>query len=196
MERSTDYAIPVTATAKSEEAALIRAARDEPEAFGLIYQRYVDRVFAYSRTRLASSEDAADLTQQIFVRAFQALPRYRPGETPFAAWLFRIAANAVTDEFRRRRRPPLALQFLPESLWPRTATPPMDDESPRVALLRQQIAALPERERELLALRFAGGLTAREIGAATGRSEAAVQKQLSRTLNTIKEQYRAHSLLS
>ena len=197
MERTTEQGVLQASSGGTEveDATFIRAAQAEPEAFGLIYQRYVDRVYAYMRTRLASEQDAADLTQQVFIRAFQGLPKYRSGRAPFAAWLFRIAANAATDEFRRKRAPALALQFLPESLSPATASAIEPEESGRLELLREQLADLPGRQRELLALRFAAGLTAREIGALTGKSEAAVQKQLSRTLSTLKEHYRAQHLL-
>lgn len=193
MERITGHAVPIPHSPEPDDLPLIQAAQAEPEAFGLIYQRYADRVFSYTRSRLATVEDASDVTQQIFARALQALPRYRPGSTPFAAWLFRIAANAVTDELRRRRRPTVALQFLPESLEPPA---PTTDDAEHLQVLRDRIAELSEREREVLALRFAAGLTAREIGTTLGRSEAAVQKQLSRTLSKLKEQYRAEDSLS
>lgn len=195
MEQTTEPAALFPTTPAGEELALVCAAQADPEAFGLIYQRYVDRVFAYTRSHLANNDDAADVTQQVFIRAFQALPRYRATEAPFAAWLFRIAANAITDEFRRNRRPTVALQFLPESLSPPTEPPSAADETDRIELLRERIGRLSERERQLLAFRFAAGLTAREIAVVVGRSEAAVQKQLSRTLNTLKEHYRAQHLL-
>lgn len=195
MERTNERGSLLVSTHANDEAALIRAAQAEPEAFGLIYQRYIDRVYSYMRARLTSEDDASDLTQQVFFRAFQALPRYRTGKTPFAAWLFRIAANAVTDEFRRKRAPALALQFLPESLSPATDSSFEPDESHRLEVLRESVARLSERDRELLALRFAAGLTAREIAALKGKSEAAIQKQLSRTIADLKEHYRAQHLL-
>ena len=140
MERTTEQGVLHASSGGTEveDATFIRAAQAEPEAFGLIYQRYVDRVYAYMRTRLASEHDAADLTQQVFIRAFQGLPKYRSGRAPFAAWLFRIAANAATDEFRRKRAPALALQFLPESLSPATASAIEPEESGRLELLREQ----------------------------------------------------------
>ena len=87
----------------SDEVALVRAAREEPSAFGTLYDRYLGRIYAYLRARSSNDEEAADLTQQVFLQALDALPRYREGRVPFAAWLFRIARNAAIDSHRRRR---------------------------------------------------------------------------------------------
>src|SRR5579871_5630622 len=73
-----------------EEAGWIGAAQVDPVAFEPLYTRYRERVYRYVRTRLSSDEDAADLTQQVFLQAMAALPRYRPQGVPFAVWLFRI----------------------------------------------------------------------------------------------------------
>jgi RNA polymerase sigma factor (sigma-70 family) len=95
--------------------ALVAAAVETPEAFGLLYGRYAARVFRYVLSRTGSRDEAADLTQLTFARAFKALPRFRPGRTPFVAWLFRIARNAVTDAHRRRRAT-VSFDGLPEAL--------------------------------------------------------------------------------
>ncbi|HEY7416489.1 MAG TPA: sigma factor, partial [Ktedonobacteraceae bacterium] len=72
------------------EAALIEAAKTNPAAFEPLYQRYKGRVYRYLFFRLRHEEDAADLTQQVFLKALSALPGYRIRNIPFAAWLFRI----------------------------------------------------------------------------------------------------------
>src|SRR5690348_5272389 len=69
-----------------DEGTLIQAARDDPAAFVALYHRYRDRIYWYVRTRTPLEEDAADLTQQIFVQALDALAQYRPHRGPFAAW--------------------------------------------------------------------------------------------------------------
>lgn len=83
--------------------ALVKAAMTEPAAFGLLYERYYDRVYRYCRARTQTHEDSADLAQQVFVQAFHNLRRYRPRGSSFAAWLFRIAHNLAIDAHRRHR---------------------------------------------------------------------------------------------
>lgn len=176
--------------------ALVRAAQREPEAFGSLYQLYLTRIYRYMRVRVASDEDAADLTQQLFLRAFDALPRYREKGLPFSAWLFRIARNLVTDTLRQRKPssawaklPEAAAEEMPDSM--NLEAEVLRDEA--VTHLRTLVAALPPDKRELLAFRFEAELTAREIALVLGKSEAAIYKQINRILNALKEQYQETS---
>ena len=174
--------------AEDDEAALVEEARRDPASFAALHGRYEPRVYAYLRARSATPEDAADLTQQVFLHVLSALPRYRERGTPFAAWLFRIARNAATD-YHRRRRHTVAWDLLPEALHPAAQGDPATEAIRREELLRLRagLAGLPVEERELLALRFAGGLTLREIGSVFGRSEAWAQRKLTKVLHTLKE---------
>lgn len=191
MQSVSIWGIDDERNAQTDET-LVQTARTDPAIFGLLYQRYRHRIYAYLRARAASKEDAADLTQLVFLRALDGLPRYRGRGNEFAAWLFRIARNAATDYYRRHKLAtgwdhlPAPLQLHAEHDPEKAA---LRDEE--IARLRPLVLALAPDKRELLALRFAAGLTAGEIAAVLGKSEAAVRKQLSRTLQTLKEQYRA-----
>ena len=178
------------AGAEQDEAALVAAAQADPAAFAVLYQRYLARVYRYLRAHVGSDEDAADLTQHVFLRALDALPRYRSSGAPFAAWLFRIARHAATDAYRRKR-PTLAWDALPEDLQPPAEHDPVVRVLRLEALARvgELLARLDAAKRELLALRFAAGLSAPEIAQVVGKSPAAVKKQLTRTLQMLKEQY-------
>jgi len=182
---------PTTRGSSSDDGLLVQAARADPCAFGPLYERYRDRVYAYVHTRLASAEDAADLTQQVFMRALEALPQYQPRRGPFAAWLFGIARHMVTDTLRRRHGV-VTLDFLPAALQPRMEDDMEATLQRRDALehLRTFFAALQPDKRELLVLRFTAQLTIAEIASVVGRSEAATQKQLFRLLQTLREQLR------
>jgi RNA polymerase sigma-70 factor (ECF subfamily) len=173
------------------DAALIADAQRDPRAFDALYRRYLTRVYRYTRAHTASDEDAADLTQQIFLRALDALPRYRAGPAPFGGWLFRIASNTLVDAHRRRAPAQIALDALPEALHPHAGHEPEATalRAESLARLRELVAALDAEKRELLALRFAARLSSPEIAAAVGKSPAAVQKQLTRILHALKEQY-------
>src|SRR5262252_2623339 len=171
------------------DAALVRAAQADPTAFAPLYQRYRDRIYRYLRTRTSSDEDAADLTQQVFLQALDALPRYRIQQTPFAAWITRIAHNLAVND--RRRKTTVPWDYVPEALQP-LAEGNLNDHVLReeaLAQLRVALQTLNASAREVLALHFAAGLTVAETAAVVGRSDAAVKKQLTRTIHALKERY-------
>lgn len=182
---------PPVDLSEGDDEALVEAARRDPEAFGVLYQRYLPQIYRYLRARTGNADDAADLTQQVFLKALAALPGYRPCGRPFITWLLRIARNAVAD-FYRRRRPTVAFDLVPEATWG------AGEESPESVVLRREELVLLQAlylrldpaKQELLALRFAAGLTVPEIAAVVGKREAAVRKQLQRVVHQLKEQFR------
>lgn len=175
---------------ENDEVTLMEAAQSDFAGFAQLYQCYQTRVYRYLLLRTRSREDADDLAQQVFTQALAALPYYHQQGTPFAAWLFRIARNLAIDH-HRRQRDILPLDLMPE-LHPSSA-----EGDPERAVLQQEalahlhalLARLDAGKRELVALRFASGLTVREIALIVGGSEEAIKKQLSRTLRLLKEQY-------
>lgn len=173
--------------AEPDERDLVAAAQADFAAFDAIYSRYVTRIYRYIRLRVIEEQDALDLTQQVFLKALDALPRYRPSGIPFSAWLFRIARNAVIDHHRRSKSS-VPWDLLPESLHPTSDTDPetaaLLHES--VASLQVALGSLDAYRRELLALRFASELTIREIAAVLGKPEATVKSDLRRTLQRLK----------
>jgi len=198
------YSWPLVADQSSSQPALLddvalaraAAGSDGPAraaAFSALYTQYVDRVYAYLRAHTNNREDTADLTQQVFLQALAALPRYRSGNAPFAAWLFRIARNCLAG-FHRRARVTVAWDLLPIECHPF-----VDDTAPTQVLLaedraylRTLLEPLPLETREMLALRFAAGLSAAEIAAVLGKREGAVKKRLTRAMRTLKE--RSHAI--
>lgn len=171
------------------EADLIRSAQEHPEAFGALYERHVDSVYRYLQLRVGSAE-AADLTQQVFLKALRSLPQYRTRGLPFLAWLFRIARNLATDYHRSSMHSPGEL--LPDIVDVTRLASPEEAalQMERLRYLRSLLCDLGADKRELLAMRFAGGLTSREIAAVMGKSEAAIKKQLARIIHSLKERYR------
>jgi RNA polymerase sigma-70 factor (ECF subfamily) len=169
-----------------DELAL--AARTDPEAFGLLYRRHRLSVYRYLRSRTPSDDDAIELTAITFERALVAIPRYRSRGGGVVAWLLRIARNAAIDAGRRTSVIPLDTDLVDR----RTAASPeavaIANEDRRA--LAQALAALPEAQREAVILRYAAGLTARQIGEVLGKSDVATQKLLGRALASIREHYR------
>ncbi len=182
--------------AVSDEATLVRAAQEDRAAFGLLYERYMDRVYAYLRARMATEEDAADLTQQVFLQALDALAQYRPNRGSFAGWLFRIARNAAID-FHRRTRSTVTWDQLPAALQVDGRTAHDVDAGPlrqeTVELLSRLVGRLDPDKREVLMLRFVAELSVADIAMVIGKSEAATKKQITRTLHTLKESYHEYT---
>ena len=158
--------------------ALVAAALSDRTRFAAIYERYRLPVYRYVRARGADEDTAIDVVAGTFERAMVALPTYRPRGGGLGAWLFRIARNAWIDEGRRRARTAeLTL---------------MADRPDRGGLgrdpdLHVALRQLPPEAQEAVALRYAGGLTAAEIGVMLGKRPATVQKLIERSLDTLKE---------
>jgi RNA polymerase sigma-70 factor (ECF subfamily) len=175
--------------ADAEDAALIRTIRTDPEVFGLLYDRYAARVYRYLRGRVGNSEDAADLTHQVFLRVLVGLEGYR-GDASFSGWLFRIARNAATDA-ERRERESVSWDSIPEAMHPLGGEDP-ENASLRwesFVQLREMLTQLEPEERELIHLRFWAGLSFSEIGAVVGKKDKTVQKRLARTLRALRGRY-------
>lgn len=162
-------------------------ARSDVEAFGPLYQRHVDSVFGYLRARGIGIDEAEELTALTFERALRNIGSFRPGGPGFRPWVLRIARNASIDAGRRRHRDPLDITDVP----PIADSGPAPDEAAIAAeerrWIRGLVARLADVERDALALRYAVGLSSREIGLVIGKSEAATKKLLTRSLTRLKE---------
>lgn len=182
-----------SAVTEEPDEEIAAAARTDPNAFELLYRRHHRSVFRFLRARTPSDDEAAELTAVVFERAIAAIGRYRPQGGGVIAWLFTIARNAVVDAERSRRRHRSVIVPEPEPQTEPAASSSLEDsvlERERLAELRDRVQRLPAIQRDALVLRYAGGLTAREIGGTLGKSEAATQKILSRALEVLRESYR------
>lgn len=194
MHETVTESQPVDRDRVDDELARIEAARANPTAFGPLYEQYRDRIYWYLQTRTTSTEDAADLLQQVFLQALDRLAQYNPKKGPFVAWLFGIARHAASNQHRDRRTT-VSWDLLPAAL-----RPPSSDDPESQAVLNESLAeltdvfsALDRNKRELLVLRYVVGLSFAEIGAINGKSEATTRQQVHRTLHALKENYRRNA---
>jgi len=155
--------------------AEIEPERLDPSAFGLLYEKHRLSVYRYLRARTQSDADALDLAAATFERAFTGLAQFRRRDGGAQAWLLRIARNTAIDA-HRRHRPTVDLAGADIHLS-RVAVEADRLDKERVEIL-DLVARLPSDQGEALLLRYAGGLTAREIGFVIGKREGAVQKHL------------------
>ncbi len=167
----------------NEIGQMVAQACADPAAFKSLYENYFHRIYRYCLRRVSCPHEAEDLTSLIFTSALANLSTFR-GDS-FAAWLFRIAHNAVVNHLRSRRAsvPLQAVAEIPDAGGEMLDGLMDAEERERVACL---IAALPDEQRELLTLKVAGGLSAKEIGQVVGRSETAVRMALSRIVKQLR----------
>ena len=139
----------------------------DEERFRLAYHRHAGAVWRYLARRLGDDDLAEDLTSEVFARLPRALGLYRPGATPFAAWLLRVARNAALDHLRRERS-------VPSPHVHPAGEPPGPHELERLAGLRSALAALPADQRQVVLLRLVAGLSPHEVADKLDRSVDAV----------------------
>jgi RNA polymerase sigma-70 factor (ECF subfamily) len=173
----------------NEEDVLASASRGDREAFGTLYELYVERIFNYVYYRTGNLHDAEDLTARVFQRAMNHIHNYTDRGVPFSAWLYRIAHNLVANWHRDRSR----RQEIPLSDAP---VMPSTDDRPEASLVRSQeqdsllrlIRQLPPERQTLLILKFVEDLSNAEIGQIMGRSEGAVKSLYHRTLLAMRDE--------
>jgi RNA polymerase sigma-70 factor (ECF subfamily) len=167
---------------------LVAEARAGDEwAFGMIFDHYHEAVYRFIASRVHRPSDAEDLTQLVFVKALEALPRYESRGVPFGGWLFRLARNAVID-FVRTRHEHAELEAVAERAH--------GDAGPdEIAVIRQELdavgaalATLTEEQREAISLRFFAGLSAREAAEAMGKQEGTVRGLQFRAIGALRRQ--------
>ena len=163
------------------------SASDTSITIEALYVAYRVPVYRYLRSRTGSDDEAADLTATTFEHALVAIDRLR-GDRPPLPWLLRIARNAAIDN-ARRRRPAARLDDIGEPDQPVSHETPEETylEAERNEELRRLVRNLPDAQRDAVALRYAAGLSAREIGQVIGKSEAASQKLIQRALVVLRE---------
>lgn len=173
----------------NEEDVLLLASRGDRDAFGQLYERYVERIFNYVYYRTGNLHDAEDLTARVFQRAMNHIQNYTDRGVPFSAWLYRIAHNLVANWHRdRSRKQEIPLTDLP--------VVPSREDRPETTLVRSQeqesllrlIRQLPSERQNLLILKFVENLSNAEIGQIMGRSEGAVKSLYHRTLLALRDQ--------
>ena len=184
--------VPEEATSEprsaTSDAELAVAACRDPAAFEQLYLRYADRIFRFVVGQTGSTSLAEDIAGETMIAAFENLHRFDPDLGSFAAWLFTIARRRTVDEQRRLAR-------LWRALSRRGAEADSVDDvlsavvrSERAASLRAALNRLPERDREVLLLRYVAELSAPEIAEMLGLSSGAVRTRIHRALQRLSDE--------
>jgi RNA polymerase sigma factor (sigma-70 family) len=184
MSSNRDKTTLTSGTDADEDRSLAEAAQHSTDAFGVLYERYLDSIYAYCRRRVDSLHAAEDLTATVFERAFTRIGSYRGGS--FRAWIFRIAHNAVTDHYRRKRN---LVSWEPHMSGPDHDPSPEDHAiaNDQHAQLRQLLETLTDDQRRVVELRLSG-LTGAEIADVLDRSTDSVKMLQYRALERMRSQ--------
>jgi RNA polymerase sigma-70 factor (ECF subfamily) len=166
----------------TDERLLIEAAQQDPGRFAELYERNFGRVYAYVARRTGSRAEAEDVVSDVFHQALKNLGSFEWRGVPFAAWLLRIAANALADRGRqaaRERGNPAA--------DPAEISQPEIERTEAAAQLFRLVESLPADQRRVVEMRFAGEKSIREIASALGRTEGAIKQLQFRALRNLRE---------
>ena len=169
------------------ESELVSRAKEDPEAFGQLYARYVGKIYSYMYYRTGNHHDAEDLTANTFHKALKHMHRYVDRGFPFSAWLYRIAHNLVANWHRdRSRRQVISLDEVTLSMQRPNLESALELQDDQRLLLRL-IRHMPTDRQQLLILKFVEAMSNRDIAQIMGRSEGAIKSLYHRTLLALRE---------
>lgn len=177
-------------TLLTESTLIRRAAAGDNAAFGEIYTRYLDAIYRFIYYRVGDNQDAEDLTETVFIKAWQALPDYKDMGLKFSSWLYRIAQNTIIDFHRKRETD--ALSSLNTVIDDELAL--SDDlqipisQVEDASALTQAITKLTGEQQQIITLRFIEGLSHAEVACIMDRSEGACRMLQNRALVALQQQ--------
>jgi len=173
---------------EESDSELIAQAKEDIEAFGLLYERYVDKIYNYIYYRTSNHYDAEDLTARTFYRAMRNFARYEDRGAPYSAYLYRIAHNLVANWHRdhsRHQEVSLKATLLEGDRLDRPSAV-AGDKAERDIMLNA-VSQLAEDRQQLIILKHVEGLTNAEIGEIMDRTEGAIKSLYHRTLVALRE---------
>ena len=170
---------------EADERLLIEAAQKDPSRFAELYENNFARVYAYVVRRVGNRTETEDLTSEVFHQALANLKRFEWRGIPFSAWLFRIAANLISDRWQRSGREQIADD--PRQIESAQASPAEIEEVERKATLFRLVESLPAEQRRVVVLRFVEQKSIKEVARETRKSEGAVKQLQFRALRSLRE---------
>lgn len=173
----------------SEDEIIRSASEGDSEAFSLLYERYVSRIYSYIYYRIGSEAEAEDITSRVFYRAFGHISNYVDKGVPFSAWLYRIAHNLIANWHRdTHRRKEVSLEDQIELPAHIDRPEKMIEQTQEMELLLKGIRKLAPERQQLLILKFVEDYSNAEIGEIMGKSEGAIKSLYHRALIALREE--------
>jgi RNA polymerase sigma-70 factor (ECF subfamily) len=168
---------------EADERLLIEAAQKDPACFAELYEVNFERVYAYVVRRVGNRTETEDLTSEVFHQALANLKRFEWRGIPFAAWLFRIASNLISDRWQRSGREVADDSGVIESAQ---ASPVVIEEVERRATLFRLVDTLPAEQRRVVVLRFVEQKSIKEVAREIRKTEGAVKQLQFRALTSLR----------
>ncbi len=179
-----DKALTITAP----DAFVPEQVNEQQELFTEIFDRYYQRIYNYMYYRLGNADDAEELSSQVFEQVLRKINSYLPQRAPFEVWLFTIARNVFNDHYRRqKRRKMISLEYTHDLVSGQSGPEESAINNETRQRLLAALGTLPERDRNIVAMKFAGGLKNREIAKLTGLSESNVGVIIYRSLQSLRD---------
>jgi RNA polymerase sigma-70 factor (ECF subfamily) len=169
---------------EADERLQIEAAQKDPACFAELYENNFERVYAYVVRRVGDRAETEDLTSEVFHHALANLRRFEWRGIPFAAWLFRIAANLISDRWQRKGREDVADE--PEQIESAAAKGVEFEEVERRATLFRLVDTLPAEQRRVVVLRFVEQKSIKEVAREIRKTEGAVKQLQFRALTSLR----------
>ena len=170
---------------EADERLLIEAAQKDPSRFAELYENNFARIYAYVVRRVGNRTETEDLTSEVFHQALANLKRFEWRGIPFSAWLFRIAANLISDRWQRSGREQVADD--PQQIESAQASPAEIEEVERRATLFRLVESLPSEQRRVVVLRFVEQKSIKGVAREIRKTEGAVKQLQFRALSSLRQ---------
>ncbi len=170
----------------SEEKLISLAKEGDSSAFGALYDHYLPRIYRFVYVKVASREDAEDISHQVFLNAWQNVPRYKSRGFPFSSWLYEIARNQVIDYYRTRKEAVSIDEIDPDSMSEEAHGDSLNVELDLDRVMKRLRTMKPEYQ-DVLILRFVEDMSLKEVASALNKTEGAIKLLQHRAISALKD---------
>lgn len=160
----------------TDNLSLVRLSQQgDREAFARLYEMYIEYIYNYIHYRVADDMLAEDITSQVFLKVWEKLATYQPGQSPFVAWVYRIARNTVIDHYRSKKVVIALDEIDPVKLSHTDESDKKLDLQAQSQKLHEALQTLTRQQQNVLILKFINGFNTTEIAQKLGKQEGAVR---------------------
>lgn len=170
----------------NEEKLISRAKEGDSSSFGVLYDHYLSRIYRFIYVKVASREDAEDISHQVFLNAWQNMPRYKSKGFPFSSWLYEIARNQVIDYYRTRKESVSVDDIDPDSMSEEAHGETLNTELDLERVMKK-LRTMKSEYQDVLILRFVEDMSLKEVASALNKTEGAIKLLQHRAVSTLKE---------